>query len=309
MDEFGFIRDLMAPLARGAPGAYGLGDDAATIMPRPGYEIVVTTDALIAGVHFKPDDPPESIGRKALRVNLSDLAAKGADPAGFLLTLTLPHGTTDAWLRAFADGLATDVREFGVPLIGGDTTSTPGPLALSVTALGQVPQGQMIRRSGARPGDLLCVSGTIGDAALGLKSNDPALVDRYRLPRPRLALGIALRGNASAALDVSDGLVADVGHICEQSAVGATIEIDRLPLSPAARRALTENPRLMDAVLGGGDDYEIAFTLPDARRAFLEAPSEPPITVIGTIMAGTRVRVLDRAGIEYPVALPGYRHF
>lgn len=309
MDEFGFIRELMAPLAAGAPGAYGLSDDAATISASPGCELVLTADALTAGVHFRPEDPPDLIARKALRVNLSDLAAKGADPRGFLLTLAIPRSTTDAWLKIFVAGLAADVRDFQIPVLGGDTTATPGPLALSITAIGEVPSGLMIRRSGARAGDLLCVSGTIGDAALGLTSNDPYLIDRYRVPQPRLSLGRALRGHASAALDVSDGLVADVGHLCIQSGVAAVIDIHRVPLSEPAREALRANPGLLDTILSGGDDYEIAFASAASELSYLQSFRDPVVTVIGRFETGRGVRVLDREGIEYSVPTGGYRHF
>ncbi|MDX2223271.1 MAG: thiamine-phosphate kinase [Rhodospirillaceae bacterium] len=319
MDEFSLIRDLLAPLTRGAAGAYGLGDDAATIAPRPGCELVVTVDAVVGGVHFRTDDPPGRIAQKAARVNLSDLAAKGADPVGLVMALGVPVGTTDTWLRAFVAGLADDLDHFGVPLLGGDTTSTPGPLTVSITAFGNVPVGAMIRRSGAQAGDLLCVSGTIGDAVLGLAS-DPGLPaagrtfarDRYLLPRPRLALGHALRGIAHAAIDVSDGLVADIGHMCAQSGVAAEIEAASVPLSDAGRAWLeARGDEALRRMLTGGDDYEIAFTMPAARRdelPSLVAQGSVPVSIIGRITAGNGVKVRDAAGGELAFARSGYRH-
>jgi thiamine-monophosphate kinase len=255
--EFELIGRLFAPLAVGAPGAFGLTDDAAVIVPPAGEELVVTTDALVEGVHFLRGDPASSIAKKSLRVNLSDLAAKGAKPISYLLALSLPDWPDLAWVEAFARGLGEDQHEFGISLIGGDTTRTPGPLTLAITALGSVPRGTMIRRAGAAVGDLVFVSGTIGDAGGGLAilkgdgasisavARD-ALIARYREPSPRLSLG--LRGLASAALDVSDGLLADLGHIADMSKVG--------------RRRQGSDPcrdirrRLRDRVHGAGEQQE-----------------------------------------------------
>ncbi len=238
--EFELIAELFAPLSKGAPGAFDLTDDAAVLAPPPGHELVLKTDAIVEGVHFFRTDPPGAIAQKALRVNLSDLAAKGAEPAGYLMALLLPDWPDKAWLHAFADGLAADQATFGLSLMGGDTSATPGPLAVSISAFGFVPAGAMIRRAGAQPGDLVFVSGTIGDAGGGLavlKGNRsvPELVARYRLPEPRLALGPALRGIASASLDVSDGLMADLGHIAEVSKVRIEVDAARIPLSKALR--------------------------------------------------------------------------
>ncbi|MDF2781719.1 MAG: thiL, partial [Geminicoccaceae bacterium] len=266
LGEFAFIAERLRPLAAGSPGALDLADDAALLDPPAGSELVLTKDAMVAGVHFLPDDPPGDIARKLLRVNLSDLAAMGAAPLGYLLALIRPKATAEDWLAEFCRGLAEDQATFGIGLLGGDTVSTPGPLALSLTALGHVPRGAALRRGGAKPGDDIWASGTLGDAALGLKvlqgelEAAPAvgaqLVERYRLPQPRLALGQTLRGLASAALDVSDGLLADLGHILETSAVGAEIHAAALPLSPAARAL----PGVREAALAGGDDYELLFT-------------------------------------------------
>lgn len=318
MDEFAFIRDLLAPLSRGAPGAFGLGDDAAVLAARPGRELVVTVDAVIGGVHFRPEDPPGRIAQKALRVNLSDLAAKGADPVGILMALCVPAGTADDWLRAFVAGLADDLQGFAVPLVGGDTTSTPGPLMVSITALGELPAGTMVRRGGAQAGDLICVSGTIGDAALGLADEarlPPAARafarERYLLPQPRLALGRALRGVARASIDVSDGLLADVGHICEQSGLGAEIDAGAVPLSAAVRQWLDADARNLHRILGGGDDYELAFCLPPERAAELDslaAAGGVPVAIIGRMVPGSGVKVRDGAGREIVVARGGYRH-
>src|SRR2546423_8121982 len=227
--EFALIAELFAPLAT-APGAFSLTDDAAIATPPPGHDLVITTDALVEGVHFFSSDPPELVGQKALRVNLSDLAAKGCVPAGYLLALCLPGKIGMSWLRAFAGGLAKDQQEFGISLYGGDTTATPGPLTIAITAFGHIPAGTMLRRAGARPGDLVFVSGTIGGAGGGLaclKGEGECLatgqwnelIQRFRVPHPRVTLAQALLGLASASLDVSDGLLADLGHIAETSRV------------------------------------------------------------------------------------------
>jgi thiamine-monophosphate kinase len=324
--EFDLIEALFAPLSKNAPGAFGLKDDAARLISSPGYDVIMTVDTVISGVHFRPDDPPQLVAQKALRVNLSDLAAKGARPLGFLQALSLNENISDDYLRAYADGLAADVAEFHAPLFGGDTTSGPGPLAISITAYGEVPHGEMILRSGAKVGDVICVSGTVGDGALGLacltgrlklsESHQAALIARYQLPVPRLAAGLAIRTRASACLDISDGLVADLGHICKASKVAAVIEREALPLSPAGRAAVTQDPDLWSAVFGGGDDYELAFTLPSgdvARIGELSVAAGVSLTVIGRIVAGENaklgsVTVLDAAGTPIAVPVAGYRH-
>jgi len=326
-DEFTRIARFFAPLAAGFPGAYGLTDDAARLELEPGEAAIVTTDALVAGVHFIGDEAPALIARKALRVNLSDLAAKGARPLGYTLAAVLPSAIDDAWLADFVDGLAADQAEFGISLMGGDSVATPGPLTLSITALGAV-RGAMLRRAGARPGDRVWVSGTLGDAALGLavlRGRGPGLddaaraylTDRYRLPRPRLALGRGLAGLATAGLDVSDGLVADLGHIAATSGVGALIERDRLPLSSAAAAAVAADPGAWAAVLGGGDDYELLFTVPQEKHDIMvkaASAAGTPVTIIGEIVAADQVPagevvVRDRAGRVVTPASAGYRHF
>lgn len=323
MDEFSLIAELFAPLARGAPGALGLTDDAAVVEVPPGRRLVVTTDMVVAGGHFLADDPAAMVARKLLRVNLSDLAAMAAAPRAYLLALAVPRGTKEGWFKDFAAGLAEDQETYAIHLIGGDIIVTDGPLVASLTALGEVNDGGEVLRSGARPGDLVFVSGTLGDAALGLRTlrgelagvdaaGRAALVDRYRLPQPRLALGARLSGIAHAAIDVSDGLVADLGHICECSKVGAEVEAKRLPLSPAAQAALDADRSLRPVVLTGGDDYEIAFTAgPEAagQVAELAAALALPLTQIGRITVGAEVRVVDDAGADVVLGTRGYRHF
>lgn len=312
--EFALIAELFAPLSRGAPGAFGLTDDAAVLAPPPGHELVLKTDAIVEGVHFFRADPPGDIARKALRVNLSDLAAKGAAPMGYLMALLLPDWPDMAWLRAFADGLAADQAAFGLSLMGGDTSAMPGPLAISISAFGHVPAGAMIRRAGAQPGDLVFVSGTIGDAGglAVLKENKsvPELVARYRVPEPRLTLGPALRGLASASLDVSDGLMADLGHVADVSKVRIEVEAARIPLSKALRGLWGAEAAARAAV--AGDDYEIAFTAPASRRtdvANAAARSGVAVAEIGRVAAGEGAVLLDASGHEIALARSGYTHF
>ncbi|TAJ30141.1 thiamine-phosphate kinase [Bosea sp. (in: a-proteobacteria)] len=299
--EFELIARYFAPLA--GPGGLGLIDDAGLLRPGRGYEVVVTADALVAGVHFFPDDPPAAIGWKALAVNLSDLAAKGAKPEGFALTIALPRDWTEAWLDAFAEGLGRLAKDAGCPLIGGDTVSTPGPLTLSITAFGVVPAGRMVRRTGAKPGDVVLVSGTIGDGALGLKVHGPDqpgwvaaldaqergfLADRYLRPQPRHALAKVLQQHASAAMDVSDGLIGDLGKLLKASGVGAEIDLDTVPLSAPARAALMADPALAELAWTGGDDYEILCTATDGEVFTLvgaAAEAGIPLTAIGRIVA------------------------
>ena len=265
------------------PGAFGLTDDAA-VLKALGEDIVVTTDAIVEGVHFLSDDPPDTIAKKALRVNLSDLAAKGASPAGFVLTLALRE-IDETWLAAFARGLGEDTGAFNCPLLGGDTVSTPGPLMISITAFGRVPQGKMVRRSGAEPGDQVVVTGTIGDAALGLDilrngrvaaalATDAAsrnmLIGRYRVPEPRNALALAIRAHASAAMDVSDGLAGDLAKLCAASGASAVIDLPSIPVSPAATAVLAASAAGIEILISGGDDYEMLCAIPsDAFEEFM----------------------------------------
>ena len=321
LGEFELIAKFFAPLSRGAPGAYGLTDDAATIAPPPGEELVVTTDLLTAGVHFRADDPADRIARKALRVNLSDLAAKGACPHGYFVSLALPRQTTAIWLEAFADGLAHDQSEFAVTLFGGDTTATDGPLTISVTAFGSLPVGTMIRRNGAKPGDLVFVSGSIGDSGAGLAvlkggggkgMHAETLIYRYQIPSPRISLGTALRGVAHASLDISDGLIADLGHIADNSRVRIIVDADKVPISSALEdmRGLSQDA-IVRAVTAG-DDYEIAFTVsPSARDvvARIAGETNTPVTEIGRVAEGGGAVLLNSSGAEIPVSRQGYEHF
>jgi thiamine-monophosphate kinase len=321
LGEFGRIARFFAPLA--GPGGLGLLDDAALVDCAPGHRLVITVDAMVEGVHYLPDDPPDLVARKLLRVNLSDLAAMGARPLHYLLTSALPKTFGDDWVARFATGLAEDQRIFGVDLIGGDSVATPGSAALTLTAIGAVADGGEIRRQGARPGDRIWVSGTIGDAFLGLKvrrgeyadlpaADRAALVGRFQLPQPRTVLGPRLVGIAHAMLDVSDGLLADLGHICNASRVGATVRLASVPLSAAARRLVATQPELGPQLPTGGDDYELLFAAPpDASAAIgrLAAELSLPITEIGTIEAGAGVRLVDAAGNPVPVAAAGWQHF
>jgi thiamine-monophosphate kinase len=321
LNEFERIARFFAPLA--AEGALGLLDDVALISGPAGEDYVLKTDAIVEGVHFLPDDPPDQVAQKLLRVNLSDLAAKGAEPVGYLLMTALPFSRDEAWLDSFARGLAADQAAYGIGLLGGDSVATVGPVTLSVTAIGKVTAGRAVLRRGARPGDLVFVSGTLGDGALGLvalrgglraltTAQQAFLADRYRLPQPRLALGRRLAGLARAMMDVSDGLIADLGHLCKASDVAAVVEAALLPLSPAARAAIALEPARIMAALGGGDDYELLFTAGPAAESALAALSSEtgvPITRIGRIEAGAGVRVLDATGTAITMPAGGYRHF
>lgn len=303
MDEFDLIAQLLRPLAH-APEALGLADDAALLAARPGHRLAVSADMLQAGVHFFPDDPPASIAKKALRVNLSDLAAMGAEPYGYFLSLGLPQGTDEAWLRRFCDGLAEDQQTYRIVLMGGDTTRTLGPLSLNITALGWVPEGQALRRCGARAGDLLYVSGSIGDAGLGLREPSSPARERYLHPQPRVTLGMGLRGIASAAMDVSDGLAQDAGHLASASGVALVIEAAKVPLSAEVRTAIEAGRFTLPDALTGGDDYELLFTAP----ADAPLPEGVPLTCIGHAEAGEGVRVRDGQGALLTLTRGGYRH-
>ena len=323
--EDSLIARYFRPLATD-PGAFDLGDDAA-LLKALGDDIVVTTDAIVEGVHFLSADPPETIARKALRVNLSDLAAKGATPAGFVMTLAL-RSADDAWLALFARGLGGDIGQFGCPLLGGDTVSTPGPLMISITAFGRLAPGRMVHRRGARPGDRVVVTGTIGDAALGLDilkggavatalADDAAaremLVGRYRVPQPRNALANVVRDHANAAMDVSDGLAGDLAKLCAASGVSAAIDAQSIPWSAAAAALLARGTVGVEAAVSGGDDYEILCTIPElsfevfAQQAALTGVA---VTSIGTVIAGTSPpRFLDGQGREIALARLSYSHF
>ncbi|HVO00747.1 MAG TPA: thiamine-phosphate kinase [Candidatus Cybelea sp.] len=323
--EFALIRRYFAPLAAGVAGALDLEDDACTYRPPEGNELVLTADALVEGRHYLPSDPADLVARKMLRVNLSDLAAKGAKAVGYLMTVALGPEIDEDWIAKFSAGLAADQQEYGIGLMGGDTVATPGPTTLSVTAIGRVPAGKAMRRNAARPGDSLFVSGTIGDGYLGLSVlrgglmglgaiHRDALVERYHLPQPRLRLGEALRtsGLVHAAMDVSDGLVADAAHIGEASRCGIVIRADAVPLSPAAQEALAEDLGLLPSLLSGGDDYELLFTAPPGAApaiARLAAESGVPVKEIGGVVDDEGIQVLDRDGAEIALAHLGFQHF
>jgi thiamine-monophosphate kinase len=322
LGEFGRIRRFFAPLA--GPGGLGLKDDAALVDCAPGHRLVVTVDAIVEGVHYLPEDPPDLVAKKLLRVNLSDLAAMGARPLHYLLATALPATLGDDWVARFAEGLAEDQRRFGVDLLGGDSVATSGPAVLSLTALGEVAAGAEIRRSGACPGDRVWVSGTIGDAFLGLAvlrggyaglaaEHRAALVVRFQLPEPRTELGPRLAGIAHAMCDVSDGLLADLGHICDASRVAARVVLADLPRSPAAMLIIAGAEEMRVQLAAGGDDYELLFTAPpDAGEAIrdLAAATGVRITEIGAIDSGAGVRLFDvEGGSEISVERAGYRHF
>ena len=310
------------------PGAFGLTDDAAAIAPPPGCDLVLKTDGVIGGVHFFPDDPADAVARKALRINLSDLAAKGATPLGFLLSIGLPAGLPPEWLQSFARGLHEDAAHYRCPLLGGDTDRSPGAITAYIAALGTVPHGTMVRRSGAREGDLVMVTGTIGDAALGLVlRKDPAaaarwklgdamrdhLAARYLLPQPRNAIAEALRRHARAALDVSDGLAGDLGKLCRVSGVGVAVAVARVPLSAAARQALAADPQAVETILTGGDDFEVVAAVPADHVEALRteaADAGVALTEIGVVVAGPReARFMAADGSALAFKQAAYSHF
>jgi thiamine-monophosphate kinase len=323
--EDGLIARYFRPLVTD-PGAFNLVDDAA-LLKSSDEDLVVKTDAIVEGVHFFKDDPPDTIARKALRVNLSDLAAKGATPAGFVLTLAL-RNADHAWLAPFARGLGEDADRFGCPLLGGDTVSTPGPLMISIAAFGRVPAGKMVHRSGAKPGDRVVVTGTIGDASLGLdilKGGAAAaalvnkveatemLVGRYRVPQPRSAMAQAVRDHASASMDVSDGLAGDLAKLCAASSVAAVIDVPSIPLSGPAACLVASGVVGIEALVSGGDDYEILCAIPENQfDAFAKAAGMAGVAVspIGTIIAGTSApKFLDAQGRVMPLPRLSYSHF
>src|SRR4051812_20227168 len=323
--EDSLIARYFRPLATD-PGAFNLDDDAA-ILKASGEDVVVTTDAIVEGVHYLPADPPDSIARKALRVNLSDLAAKGATPSGFVLTLAL-RTADDSWLKPFAQALGEDAVLFNCPLLGGDTVSTPGPVMISITAFGRVPTGKMVHRSGAKPGDRIVLTGTIGDAALGLdilKGGAAAaalaggapprgmLIGRYPPPQPRTALADVVRDHVHAAMDVSDGLAGDLAKLCAASGVSAAIDAASIPLSPAAAELVARGTVGLATLLSAGDDYEILCAVPEDRfEAFAQAARQADVAVtsIGTVIAGTAIpSFLDEQGRDLALIRRSFSHF
>ena len=316
--EFALIARHFRPLA--GEGALDLGDDAALLTPPAGQQLVLAADALVAGVHFLPDDPPGMIARKLLRVNLSDLAAMGAAPLGYLMTTAFTRGTADSWIAAFVAGLAEDQERFGIAVLGGDTVATPGPACFSLTIIGVVPPGQALHRRGAQIGDDIWVSGSIGDGALGLRvlqgklaaDAEGHLARRYRLPEPRLALGQVLRGVARAAMDVSDGLVQDLGHRCRAAGCGAEVIADAVPLSAAASAALAGDAALLPLILTGGDDYELLFAAAPEDADAVRAAGEKagvPVARLGRFIAGEAVVVRDASGAALSLPQGGWSHF
>ena len=316
--EFALIARHFRPLA--GDGALDLSDDAALLTPPAGQQLVLAADALVEGVHFLPDDPPGMIARKLLRVNLSDLAAMGAAPLGYLMTTAFTRGTPDTWIADFVAGLADDQQRFGLQVLGGDTVATPGPACFSLTIIGTVPPGQALHRRGARIGDEIWVSGSIGDAALGLRvlqgkltsDAEGHLARRYRLPEPRSALGQALRGVARAAMDVSDGLVQDLGHLCRAAGCGAEIAAAALPLSAAASGALVRDAALLPLLLTGGDDYELLFAAAPEDAAAVQAASATAgvaVTRLGRFVTGDAVVVRDGSGAAITLPQGGWSHF
>ncbi|KAB2914570.1 MAG: thiamine-phosphate kinase [Hyphomicrobiaceae bacterium] len=325
--EEAIIQRYLAPLAAGFPGAFGLQDDCALISPPPGTELVLKTDPVAEGVHFVAGDAPEDIAWKALAVNVSDLAAKGAQPIAYLMALSFPEAPAAAWLSRFAEGLQEAQKCFGCHLAGGDTDRRPGPLTVTITVIGSVEQGRMVPRGAARAGDALFVSGTLGDAALGLlQHNDEARAQswaltlaeaehlriRYARPQPRLALAGALRQHAHAAMDLSDGLAKDLGRLCAASGCAARVRFATIPLSEAAAKALAADPALTERIVAGGDDYEILAAVPaDKARAFVAdaAAAGVPVAEIGRVKAGSGVTIDGADGLPMSLSRTGWDHF
>jgi thiamine-monophosphate kinase len=310
-DEFCRIAKYFAPLA--GPEGLGLQEDAAIFNPPQGRELVLTVDQMLEGVHFLSRDPPDLIARKLLRRNLSDLAAMGAMPSGYLLTTALPSSTDETWLMSFAEGLRRDQEEFGLKLFGGDSSSAEQKISLTATLIGHVAPGTAWRRSGAKAGDDIWVTGTIGDAALGLRARrgelaDPTgyLTNRSLLPTPRI--GLPLGNIANAAIDISDGLMQDLDHICKASGLAAIIAAPLIPTSPAAR---VFGGTMLEARLTGGDDYELLLAVAPANQAALEqACTGLPITKIGRFITGTpAVSVTDDNGHNIQFKTSGWNHF
>jgi thiamine-monophosphate kinase len=326
-DEFDIIARIFAPLAK-ETGALGLRDDAAVLMVTDGHELVVTCDTLVEGVHFLKDDPADSVGHKALAVNLSDLTAKGSRGYAYMLSLALPRDIATEWLEGFASGLKGIQDQTGISLIGGDTTSTPGPVTITITALGLVSHQHAVLRMGAKPGDRLYVSGTIGDAHLGLRlllepaltetwgltEEDAAfLIERYRRPGPNNELALLIRNFAQAAIDISDGLVGDVEKLCRVSHVGAKIEAERIPFSSAAKKALAREPGLLPVLIGAGDDYGVVAAVSEKSAAGFESEAAAmgaAFAMIGQVLPEEEgVIVLDGEGRPIALKHKGFSHF
>ncbi|MGB0629497.1 MAG: thiamine-phosphate kinase [Alphaproteobacteria bacterium] len=317
--EFDLIASVFAPLTGGDERALGLLDDAAILPQTEGRDTVVTTDTMVAGIHFLESETADVVARRLLRVNLSDLASMGAEPVAYFLNMTLPPGLDEAWVRLFADGLRADQSEFGIRLLGGDTTHSEYSLTLTATLLGEVPSGEAVTRGGAVAGDDVYVSGTIGDAAIGLQrlrsgaSCEDALVERFQRPTPRIALGRSLRGLVSAMADVSDGLAADLGHICTASNVSAEISAPEIPLSDRVRACMEVGDAGFGGIVSGGDDYELVFTASPANAGRIDAAAQAAdvsVRRLGRVHDGPPdVIVRDAEGREIVLKQAGYRHF
>ena len=321
--EFDLIERLFSPLTSSHPGAENLKDDCSTLSISSGCEALYSVDTLVEGIHFFSADPAESVAKKMLRVSLSDIAASGGSPRGYLIALSLPKDVSLEWLEGFSKGLADDQKKFNVVLLGGDTTSTSGPLTLSLTAIGEVPIGQAVRRSKIEVGDDIYVTGTIGDSALALRLINeigrkeasrryPKLLERYILPQPRVTLGPLLIGLATSCIDISDGLCADLNQICKASNVSAEIRQAAIPLSLIAEKLVKNNQNHWQVVLGGGDDYELLFTANQSKRKVIKKLGDQvniPFSRLGSIKTGEGVFVLNELGDLVLVDVPGWKHF
>ncbi len=329
--EEAIIQGYLARLAAGFPGAFGLRDDCAVAAPTPGHEFVFKTDPIAEQIHFLRSDPPGAIGWKALAVNVSDLAAKGARPVAYLLSLSFSEAPEREWMANFADGLDRAQRAFGLHLMGGDTDRRPGPISITPMVVGEVPTGCMVRRAAAQVGDVIFVSGVLGDAALGLRlrqqpercaawglgpSETAQLIDSYLLPQPRLALGRALIEHANAAMDVSDGLIKDLDRMCRASGCAALVQYQRLPESAAMRRVRDVDQNAADAALVAGDDYEVLATVPAGRADAFEASANAAgvaVTAIGRMVAAEPERatvvVESHPGKLFRPGGSGWDHF
>ncbi|MGH1353221.1 MAG: thiamine-phosphate kinase [Methyloligellaceae bacterium] len=323
--EFELIAQIFSPLSKNYSGAFNLLDDCASYTSEPGFDLVVTKDTIVSGVHFLDDNPAASIAIKALSVNLSDIAAKGAVPKVYLLSIALPATKSNIWLQEFAKGLSGLQSEYNIHLIGGDTVSTPGPLTITITIIGQVPVGQMALRSGAKSGDQVYVTGTIGDSWLGLQTfiNREAfqlfsagetdwIKDRYLHPQPRNKLASVIRDYASASMDISDGLLTDLQKLCKASKLGGSIYTNLVPLSPVAKKYIQHDSAGIEKLITGGDDYELLVTVPSkVRLEFEEAASEQGVAVtkIGETSDTASLDVLDKHGEKLIITSGGYDHF
>ncbi len=325
--EAELIATYLAPLTAGFPGAFNLSDDCAALPVAEGLELIVTTDAVAASVHCFADDAAGDIAWKALAVNVSDLVAKGAEPYAYTMALSFPEPPERVWMEAFAAGLSAAQTAFGLTLAGGDSDVRPGPLSVTITAFGILPKGGMVRRSGATAGDVIFVTGTIGDSGLGLAlrkvpaqaqrwqlpaADHERLVQRYLRPEPRAALIPAIRKFATASIDVSDGLAKDLGHLCRASDVGASVELDRCPRSQAAQRVVALEPGIQRRLITSGDDYEVLLTVPQNAAAEFEAAAKAArvvVTAIGTIDADRDVRFLASDGASVQLGRLGWEHF